>query len=47
MVALRCWELMGALEALNGMMLFCLSTALLFNMIRDVWVTYDARKLPP
>ena len=40
----RRWELMGALEALNGMLLFGLSTAFLFNMIRNVWVTYGIRK---
>ncbi len=40
----RRWELMGALEALNGMLLFGLSTAFLFNMIRYVWVTYGVRK---
>ncbi len=38
------WELMGALEALNGMLLFGLSTAFLFNMIRNVWVTYGIKK---
>ncbi len=31
------WELMGALEALNGMLLFGLTTAFLFAMIREVW----------
>jgi len=31
------WELMGALEALNGMMLFGLTTAFLFSMIQTVW----------
>lgn len=39
----RRWELMGALEALNGMLLFGLSTAFLFNMIRDVWVTRSVK----
>jgi hypothetical protein len=38
------WELMGALEALNGMLLFGLSTAFLFNMLRNVWVTYGIKK---
>ena len=28
---------MGALEALNGMMLFGLTTAFLFKMIQQVW----------
>ena len=31
------WQLMGALEALNGMMLFGLTTAFLFAMIQRVW----------
>ena len=31
------WQLMGALEALNGMMLFGLTTAFLFAMIQKVW----------
>lgn len=31
------WQLMGALEALNGMMLFGLSTAFLFAVLREHW----------
>ncbi|HTC10418.1 MAG TPA: hypothetical protein VK726_16765 [Acetobacteraceae bacterium] len=31
------WQMMGALEALNGMLLFGLSTAFLFAMIQRVW----------
>jgi len=31
------WQLMGALEALNGMMLFGLTTAFLFKLIQQVW----------
>ena len=31
------WQLMGAFEALNGMLLFGLTTASLFAMIREVW----------
>jgi len=31
------WQLMGALEALNGTPLFGLTTAFLFAMIREVW----------
>ena len=31
------WQLMGAFEALNGMLLFGLTTAFLFAMIRRVW----------
>jgi hypothetical protein len=31
------WQLMGALEALNGMLLFGLTTAFLFAMIQQIW----------
>jgi hypothetical protein len=31
------WKMMGALEALNGMLLFGLTTAFLFSMIQFVW----------
>jgi hypothetical protein len=31
------WQLMGALEALNGMLLFGLTTAFLFAVIQKVW----------
>jgi hypothetical protein len=31
------WRLMGALEALNGMLLFGLTTAFLFAMIGKIW----------
>jgi hypothetical protein len=31
------WRLMGALEALNGMLLFGLTTAFLFAIIQRVW----------
>jgi hypothetical protein len=31
------WELMGALEALNGMMLFGVTTAWLFTVMQRVW----------
>jgi MFS superfamily sulfate permease-like transporter len=31
------WAMMGALEALNGVMLFGLTTAFLFAMIQEVW----------
>ena len=33
------WQLMGAIEALNGMLLFGLSTAFLFAVLRDHWPT--------
>jgi len=32
------WKMMGALEALNGMLLFGLTTAFLFAMIEKVWL---------
>jgi hypothetical protein len=31
------WRLLGALEALNGIMLFGLTTALLYGLIQRVW----------
>jgi hypothetical protein len=31
------WQLMGALEALNGWLLFGLTTAFLFGIIKKVW----------
>ncbi len=31
------WRLLGAMEALNGMMLFGLTTAFLFGVLRDHW----------
>jgi hypothetical protein len=34
------WQMMGALEALNGMLLFGLTTAFLFAMIQEVWQSY-------
>jgi len=33
----REWQLMGALEALNGMLLFGLTTAFLFAIIQKLW----------
>jgi hypothetical protein len=33
------WQLMGALEALNGVILFGLTTAFLYGMIREVLAT--------
>ncbi len=32
------WHLMGALEALNGWLLFGLTTAFLFGMIERIWL---------
>jgi hypothetical protein len=37
------WQLMGAIEALNGMMLFGLSTAFLFAVLREHWPTRVGR----
>ncbi len=31
------WRLMGALEALNGLILFGLTTAFMYGMIQRVW----------
>ena len=31
------WQLMGALEALNGMLVFGLTTAFLFGIIQRAW----------
>jgi hypothetical protein len=41
------WQMMGALEALNGMLLFGLTTAFLFAMIQHVWpIGSRARRHP-
>jgi hypothetical protein len=40
------WQLMGALEALNGWILFGLSTAFLYAMVQDAWSRLD-NPLPP
>jgi hypothetical protein len=37
------WQMMGALEALNGMLLFGLTTAFLFAMIQEVWQSHRRR----
>jgi hypothetical protein len=37
------WQLMGALEALNGLLLFGFTTAFLFSHIQRVWQTQDQR----
>jgi hypothetical protein len=36
------WQLLGAIEALNGCLLFGLSTAFLFGIIQKVWLLADA-----
>ena len=40
------WRLMGALEALNGVILFGLTTAFLFSVLQGNWPTHarDARE---
>jgi hypothetical protein len=37
------WRLMGSLEALNGWILFGLTTAFLFTVIQEVWLHSDSR----
>ena len=32
------WQLMGALEALNGLILFGLSTAFLYGILQEAWL---------
>ena len=34
------WRLMGALEALNGVILFGLTTAFLFSVLQGAWPTH-------
>ena len=38
------WRLMGALEAMNGMILFGLTTAFLFSMIQQVMIAARERR---
>lgn len=38
------WRLMGALEALNGIILFGLTTAFLFSMIQQIWLAGRVRR---
>ena len=35
------WQLMGAIESLNGLLLFGLTTAFLYGHTRRVWLTQD------
>ena len=42
----RHWQLMGALEAVNGMLLFGLSTAWLFTVGQAYWSMIAARVIP-
>jgi hypothetical protein len=36
------WQLMGALEALNGWLLFGLTTAFLFGIVNKLWLTSES-----
>ncbi len=38
------WQLMGALEALNGWLLFGLTTAFLFGMLEKVWLDLGGQR---
>ena len=38
----RLWQMMGALEALDGMLLFGVSTAYLFSVMQIYWSTLTA-----
>jgi hypothetical protein len=40
------WQLMGALEALNGWILFGLTTAFLFTVVQRVWPLTKAERPP-
>jgi hypothetical protein len=40
----RHWQMMGALEALNGMMLFGLTTAFLFSMLSSYWLSHSSAR---
>jgi hypothetical protein len=39
------WALLGAIEALNGVLLFGLTTAFLFAIIQHVWL--QGHQMPP
>lgn len=39
------WQLLGSLEALNGWILFGLTTAFLFNIIQAIWVARSSSPL--
>jgi hypothetical protein len=41
------WQLMGTLEALNGVMLFGLTTAFIYGMIQRVWPIERRRGFKP
>lgn len=43
----RHWQLMGALEALNGLLLFGLTTAFLYGHVQRAWRVEDGRWSAP
>jgi ABC-type Co2+ transport system permease subunit len=38
------WQMMGALEALNGWILFGLTTAFIFTVVQKVWPRTDVER---
>ncbi len=40
------WQLMGALEALNGWILFGLTTAFLFTVVQKAWLLTNVGRQP-
>ena len=40
------WQMMGVLEALNGWILFGLTTAFLFAVVQKAWLRTDAERPP-
>jgi hypothetical protein len=43
----RHWLMMGALESLNGWILFGLSTAFLYAMVQEAWVRLEQMRSTP
>jgi hypothetical protein len=42
----RTWQMMGALEAVDGMLLFGVSTAYLFSVMQEYWSMLTAHATP-
>ncbi|MGB6810139.1 MAG: hypothetical protein WBE81_26650 [Pseudolabrys sp.] len=42
----RAWQMMGALEAVDGMLLFGVSTAYLFSVMQVYWSMLTAHATP-
>jgi len=40
------WRIMGALEAVDGMLLFGISTAFIFALMQGYWPLFTARRQP-